>query len=334
MCKVSVIVPVYNAEKYLNRCADSILNQNFTDLELILVDDGSSDNSGMICDEYAKKDKRVKVIHKENGGASDARNTGLDVSSGEYITFCDSDDLILSGGIECMVNAAKEENSDLVIGGFKEVNINKLYNLEITTIQLIRGNFTVYEDKIKDEFAGLWYENNMTSSWAKLYKSSIVKGNNIYFNKELVVLEDFCFVLNYCKEAKKITSIENIVYEWKIFSDNPSHLRRSRLDYVDDVMYAYNLLCDYLNQKSIPEDPVFWNKFSAQFKAAYESLWTIKYENLKERIQKYRRIHEVLLKKPYKRLNRDNKKNHLLLRHWSLMHGNIIGLLFCNKMGW
>lgn len=92
--KISVIVPVYNAEKYLHRCIDSILNQTFPDFELLLIDDGSKDQSGEICDEYAKKDSRVKVFHKENGGVSSARNVGIDNAVGEYICFCDSDDWV------------------------------------------------------------------------------------------------------------------------------------------------------------------------------------------------------------------------------------------------
>ena len=92
--KISVIVPVYNTEKFLNNCIESILNQTHKNLEVIIIDDGSTDNSPAICDEYAKKDSRVKVIHKENGGVSSARNAGLDIASGEYIGFIDGDDVI------------------------------------------------------------------------------------------------------------------------------------------------------------------------------------------------------------------------------------------------
>lgn len=95
MPKVSIIVPVYKAEKYLNRCIDSILAQTFTDWELLLIDDGSTDRSGDICDEYAKKDTRIRVFHKENGGVSSARNLGLDSAQGEWVTFIDADDYIL-----------------------------------------------------------------------------------------------------------------------------------------------------------------------------------------------------------------------------------------------
>ncbi|EME8139564.1 glycosyltransferase, partial [Enterococcus faecium] len=94
MCEISIIVPIYNVEQYLRKCVDSILAQTFTDFEVILVDDGSPDNSGAICDEYAKLDSRVRVIHKENGGLSDARNAGIEIAKGKYLGFVDSDDFI------------------------------------------------------------------------------------------------------------------------------------------------------------------------------------------------------------------------------------------------
>lgn len=113
MPRVSVIVPVYNVEKYLNECIDSILAQTFTDFELILVNDGSSDRSGEICDEYAIKDKRIKVIHQQNGGVSVARNTGLDEAKGTYISFVDSDDVVLPNYLYVLLKALKDTDSDI-----------------------------------------------------------------------------------------------------------------------------------------------------------------------------------------------------------------------------
>lgn len=112
--KISVIVPVYNVEKYLSKCVESILNQTYKDIELILVDDGSLDNSGNICDNYAKNDNRIKVIHKENGGLSSARNAGLDIASGEYISFVDSDDWIDENTYEELVKKIVTTNADII----------------------------------------------------------------------------------------------------------------------------------------------------------------------------------------------------------------------------
>ena len=118
---VSVIVPVYNVEQYLPRCVDSILSQTYKNLELILVDDGATDSSGTICDEYAAKDSRVRVIHKENGGLSSARNAGIDIASGEYLEFVDSDDWIEPDTVESMLGMAVASNVELVAGGRYDV---------------------------------------------------------------------------------------------------------------------------------------------------------------------------------------------------------------------
>lgn len=112
---ISVIVPVYKVEKYIKKCIESIINQTYENLEIILVDDGSPDNCGKICDEYAKKDKRIKVIHKENGGVSSARNLGLEKSNGQYITFIDSDDWIEEEYCEILLTTLKEQNADCAI---------------------------------------------------------------------------------------------------------------------------------------------------------------------------------------------------------------------------
>lgn len=112
---ISVIVPVYNVEKYLNECVDSILAQTYTDFELILVDDGSPDNCGAICDEYAASDSRIRVIHQKNGGLSAARNTGLDIAKGEYVTFVDSDDLVCKTYLECLLQALLAEQADIAV---------------------------------------------------------------------------------------------------------------------------------------------------------------------------------------------------------------------------
>ena len=111
---VSVIVPIYKVEKYLDRCVNSIINQTYKNLEIILIDDGSPDNCPKMCEDWAKKDNRIIVIHKQNGGLSDARNFGLDVAIGEYVTFVDSDDLISPTFIEKLVNLSKEHNAEIV----------------------------------------------------------------------------------------------------------------------------------------------------------------------------------------------------------------------------
>ena len=121
---ISVVVPIYNVENYIKKCVDSILSQTYKNLEIILVDDGSPDNCPQICDEYAQKDNRIKVIHKENGGLSDARNAGIDISKGKFITFIDSDDYIEKDYVEVLYNSIKENASDMAIGSHKAIYDN------------------------------------------------------------------------------------------------------------------------------------------------------------------------------------------------------------------
>lgn len=150
MCEISIIVPVYNVEKYLNKCVDSILNQTFRDFELILVDDGSPDKSGAICDQYAKKDTRVRVIHKKNGGLSDARNAGIDVAKGKYLGFIDSDDYIAEDMYELLYTNIIKEEANLSICGIYHVYEGKeprkksekymVLNRDEATVLIFHGN--------------------------------------------------------------------------------------------------------------------------------------------------------------------------------------------------
>lgn len=126
---VSIIIPVYNVEKYINRCIDSVINQTYKNIEIILVDDGSTDNSGKICDSYEKKDERIKVIHKENGGLSSSRNVGIDLSRGDIITFLDSDDYLSSEYIEKSVELYNRHNADIVV--LKMIYVAENINEEI-----------------------------------------------------------------------------------------------------------------------------------------------------------------------------------------------------------
>lgn len=171
---ISVIVPVYNVEKYLDRCIDSIVNQTYKNLEIILVNDGSPDNSGAICDEWAKADSRIKIIYKENGGLSDARNAGTDCASGEYITYVDSDDYILPEYIEYLYNNLIKTHADVSCCCFQKVyseDKTTTFETEVTSedIQIISGREACF--KLFDNFSGVHY----VITPCKLYPKHIVK---------------------------------------------------------------------------------------------------------------------------------------------------------------
>ena len=166
---LSIIVPVYKVENYLQKCIDSILAQTFTDFELILVDDGSKDRSGQICDEYAEMDERVKVIHKENSGPSDTRNRGIEQAAGNYFMFVDSDDYIAPTMVECLYQSILKENADIAACNFLysfEDDRNQDFSTNIQW-EVVSGAEIFYNRK-NDRSCGYW-----TVVWNKLYKSKV-----------------------------------------------------------------------------------------------------------------------------------------------------------------
>lgn len=191
MPKISVIVPVYNTEKYLHRCIDSILAQTFTDFELLLINDGSKDNSGKICDEYAAKDPRIRVFHKENGGASSARNLGLDNAKGEWLTFVDSDDYIFENYLQnyiCQIS----ENVDIICQGME---FDKLFSEK----HPIKHMGTTYKGNIQKGIEELYKSPMPGSLCNKCFKTKIINEQHLRFNTNITFREDEIFVLNYSK---------------------------------------------------------------------------------------------------------------------------------------
>ncbi|WP_295071849.1 glycosyltransferase [uncultured Fibrobacter sp.] len=163
---VSIIIPIYKVEQYLRRCLDSIVNQTYTNLEIILVDDGSPDGCPQICDEFAAKDNRIVVIHKENGGLSDARNAGLNICKGVYISFVDSDDWINPQYIDVLIDIATKEKADIAISEYIKTTENNRKKQNI----IFKKNFSS-----KDALLRLFSKNNIafTVSWGKLYKREL-----------------------------------------------------------------------------------------------------------------------------------------------------------------
>lgn len=199
---ISIIVPVYNAEKFLCRCIDSIISQSFKDWELLLINDGSIDSSGAICDQYATKDNRIRVIHKVNAGVSNARNFGLLSASGEWVTFCDSDDELLP---ESLSNYAKtfSDDIDVVRGGFERVK-----NGVKTTITTA--------DMITDDKELVICTCNKTRYEAYLWNSCFRRSaiGNITFNENLSFCEDHLFTYSVMAKARKVAFISDLTYRY------------------------------------------------------------------------------------------------------------------------
>lgn len=204
---VSIIVPVYNAEKYLVRCIESVLNQEYTCFELLLVNDGSKDRSGAICDGIAERDPRVRVIHKENTGVSDSRNCALAQATGEYIQFLDSDDWLTPEATKLFVRSAESSGCDMVIADFYRVSGEKLSH---------KGDIEKEGLLTRQEFAALMMENPADFYygvlWNKLFRRELIERLNLRMDPEISWCEDFIFNLEYIRHCRSIYALNVPVY--------------------------------------------------------------------------------------------------------------------------
>lgn len=216
---VSVVVPVYNVEKYLDKCLGSIVGQTYKNIEIILVDDGSPDNCPQMCDEWAEKDSRIKVIHKKNAGLGMARNTGIDNSNGQYICFIDSDDSIAANTIEKCVDAALKKNVDAVLFGMVDVNSKNEYlqDVDFSICKLVYEGKQVVEELLPEiiahDFSSGPAHNFAFSACTALFKLSVIKDNNLSFLSEReIISEDSYFLLELYSKLNAVALIPEALY--------------------------------------------------------------------------------------------------------------------------
>lgn len=231
--KLSIIVPVYNAEKTIDKCINSILKQNYQHFELLLIDDGSNDLSGKICDEYAQNDKRIKVIHNENKGVSFSRNCGVQNSRGTYVQFIDSDDFIEPSMSRILVEKIEDSKADIVICGYNEVRI------EVIEEHKCVDNFMTKEEFGK-VFPELYALNFFNPPWNKLYKKNLIIE---YFDETISIGEDLIFNLAYLKNAKVIAFINNCLYNY--INQNNNSL--SKMKNIEQYLMALKCKNEVLN---------------------------------------------------------------------------------------
>ncbi len=208
--KVSIIVPVYNAEKGLERCVDSILGQDFQDLELLLADDGSTDRSGAICDAYAARDPRVKVIHKPNSGVSSTRNIAMDQAQGDYIQFLDADDWITPDATKLLVRGMEDNSCDMVIADFYRV---------VGTRVARKSDIDAEGAITREQYADLMMESPSDFYWGvvwnKLYKRSIINGHHVRMDPSISWCEDFIFNMEYVLHTSMIYPLHVPIYYYE-----------------------------------------------------------------------------------------------------------------------
>lgn len=235
---ISVIIPVYNVEDYLDRCITSVINQTYNNLEIILVDDGSTDSSGKKCDDYAIKDKRIKVLHKENGGVSSARNAGIDIATGEYIGFVDSDDVLELNMYELLINNALKYGTKLSCCQIQTKNIDG----SVTEIDKTKSKLFNKLEIVNGFFFNDFIKNFIVSPCNKIISKNTLTDNNIRF-KKYSFAEDFLFIF------EVLTKVENVYYDSTVGyhylhrenSAMTSNFSYKRFDYVDAVTEIENI---------------------------------------------------------------------------------------------
>lgn len=235
---VSIVIPVYNAENYLEKLFKDILEQTYSSLEIIIIDDGSEDNSWEIIQKYADQDDRIRSVRTSNKGPSSARNTGLDMVQGEYIRFIDADDEITKDSIELMVGFLKKNDyTDLVIGNYQCMpEHNYFKGDEFSDIILCQNDFAKYFVRnMKSFYYGV--------TWNKLYRTEIVKKYNIRFNEQIDWCEDLCFNIDYYEKCQNIHlfSIEGGIYTYCSRESSVTNClslrRKEELLNIDDICY-------------------------------------------------------------------------------------------------
>lgn len=297
--KISIIVPIYNAEKYLCECIDSILAQTYSDFELLLINDGSTDNSGSICNDYYQKDSRIKVFHKENGGVSSARNLGILKSKGEYICFIDSDDFAENTFLQDLLNTISIHKSDIVICKYYEYHESK-QKKNIPSTKQVENSGTGIE--ILNEII----KNDLTYPlWVSIFKATIIKDNNIQFSENIYYGEDQQFIYKALYYCKSFFSLNKTLYNYRVFSGSALSKKTLRqFDYplaMIDIFYflknknvSDELISNFISKK-IPKSIFF--SINLIFNSSQ-----IKINDVHEFLRKNKLYHYIFLNFPLKNI--------------------------------
>lgn len=247
MHSVSIIIPIYNGERYLYQCLESIQMQGYTDFEVLMIDDGSTDGSAGICMEFAERDSRFRYKHKENGGVSSARNVGIEESTGEWLFFVDADDNLPDGAIENMISCLEDERTDLVVGAYV------IDNKEKQTVEVIRVSKS--ELSRTDSANMMFLENKYGYQgyiWNKLFNRSVIIENNIRFDENYKFNEDRLFCVEYICAMKGIAvSCNNIIYNYIKHSDSTIGAMGNDLGILDDYTSSL-LILQWLKEHGFP----------------------------------------------------------------------------------
>ena len=240
-CQISIIVPIYNTEQYLHRCIDSVLAQSYKDFELLLIDDGSKDSSGTICDEYAEKDSRVRVFHKENGGLTSARNAGLAIASGEWIMHLDGDDWIEQDMLERLIQKGEDTGADIVMGDFLFAYSDRdiLYSLPDW-------------DNNKTASLNRYITSVWTCVWGGIHKRSLYEVYQLKSPQGVTYCEDFHLIVRLCYHARKVVNIHQPFYHYRQQEGSVMHNLNKRTE--RDEQWVYQDIIRFFKEQGVYDD--------------------------------------------------------------------------------
>lgn len=259
MPALSIIIPIFNSENYLRQCVDSILAQTFSDFEILLINDGSTDSSGILCDEYACQYNNIYVLHKENEGVSIARNSGVELAQGEYIVFVDSDDWLEKDALSFLMR--EEVMPDLMFYGSS-------FHLSNEKVHSYCLNYCVYygfaevQKGIVDLITNPSYPDYLGYTWNKVFKRSILQENNIRFVKKLSYREDEAFTLQYASHCKNLITLPNVVYNYRVSDTGLTKKKHTKNEF---LLLSY----DYQNSLLFYTDEKLQNYISSQIARNY-----------------------------------------------------------------
>lgn len=307
---ISIIVPVYNVEKYLSRCIDSILSQTFFDFEILLIDDGSTDGSPIICDKYSNKDSRVRVFHKKNGGVSSARNLGLEYALGEWITFVDSDDWIDNNMYTLLYEEAISSNADIVLCDFyvyyskNRIELNKAISTDCSKNDIIRK-----------------YILSFTSLCNMLVRRSLYDKSSLRIPQQLTVCEDFWLSIQLLFYAKKISSVHLPLYYYNRENVNSILNNHNNLRFISEIN-AYLDVIDFFKRQNILD--LYHKEISWRILKCKQDL-VLDINSHKQFLELYPDSHKYILSCPNSFCNMKIK-----ILMWMLVHNmRIFVVLFC-----
>lgn len=284
---ISIIIPIYNVQEYLEQCIKLILKSIESNYELILVNDGSTDDSFNICKKYSSRNNNIKIVNKKNGGLSSARNAGIDVAQGKYIVFLDPDDEINENYFKNLLNIMEKNKCDIVISGYETFPVKKVITPGYKLNTILEGRDLVLSAK------NIHSNNELCFVWRNIYKLDIIKRNNIRFNEEVFIGEDVIFNLEFLLKSKRAYAVDEVLYYYR--TNNANSLMRAK--YKPNL--EKSLLKQYEVRKYLSEEYNLLSDKNYKFDMAnyyLKSIYFMMINNLKNAEQKNikEKIYEII----------------------------------------